>query len=398
MGFDFVEPDTALSALGQVPDNAAELARTYAGTLGSLREVDVLLAELAQGVAVTFRAAARPAPKPPAQAPTLKAPPSATHTQALEARPAAPPAAPSLQESAVGAAKPTASPKSAPQSEEIALSEPISAERPSTGEAPRSGSYALEGFEDEGDADFEAEFAALAAPLARPEKAPASARGAADRADAEPNVGTALDPVSGPLEEALDNAPLALVDLPDPVPLAPLAAAPARQEASSRPSKAAAAQGLRTEPSAARDPDAEFDALFADATSPSSVPLASALESEAQEDSVDDLLRDLGSPRVPQELSSPDAEFAAALGDDLEAESHTLESGAAAEPLTQSDNPFPTEEELASSEFEIVLDDDAPQQATDKPAPKARPPQPPPPAAGDKRPSFLGRLFGPKKD
>jgi len=55
------------------------------------------------------------------------------------------------------------------------------------------------------------------------------------------------------------------------------------------------------------------------------------------------------------------------------------------------DNPFRNEEELGSSEFEIVMD------AESDPS---RPPLPPfsTGAAGDeKRPSFLGRLFG-KKD
>ena len=63
-------------------------------------------------------------------------------------------------------------------------------------------------------------------------------------------------------------------------------------------------------------------------------------------------------------------------------------------------DPFPAEEELGSSEFEIVLDEAGAAKdiiRSDRPAAPKKSPPPPAAAPEDKRPSFLGRLFG-KKD
>jgi hypothetical protein len=111
MGFDFSRLDAELAALGEVPANLAELARSYAGTQGSLADTDALLATL--GAPVDLQAFAAPAlpASPPRRAP------------------AAPP----------------------PKSEEIALPEPVAnGPSPASGElaldgaVPRSGSFALD--------------------------------------------------------------------------------------------------------------------------------------------------------------------------------------------------------------------------------------------------------------
>jgi hypothetical protein len=255
------------------------------------------------------------------------------------------------------------------------------------------GSFALDGFEDEGDADFEAEFAALAAPL-KAAAQPVETKSQPDAARAAPPPPLSLDP-----EPSAADGPLALFDLPGDVAMTapPQASGQPERKPSARPESKRDLGPPSERPAAPRDPDAEFDALFADATSPSGVPATPTVEAGEDEDSVDDLLRDLSSPRLPLDLAA-EAGLADALESDLEGV-EPAQAGAAQK--RDADNPFPTEEELASSEFEIVMDEDEEDDsasATGKPPPagKPRPPQPPP--APEKRPSFLGRLFGPKKD
>jgi hypothetical protein len=120
--------------------------------------------------------------------------------------------------------------------------------------------------------------------------------------------------------------------------------------------------------------------------------------SAEETDNVDALLRDLGSPRVPSRVG-PVAD--GGRGVEIDDPTDVMDFDAVTNPPPgSSDNPFPSEEELPSSDFEIVLDDDDDAAGmTDEPAARAKPPSPPPPPTqGEKRPSFLGRLFGPKKD
>ncbi len=134
-----------------------------------------------------------------------------------------------------------------------------------------------------------------------------------------------------------------------------------------------------------RDPDAEFDALFDEATHPSGIPTRN-LDQDDDAISADDLLSGLSGPGSRRESDALTSELFA----DFEAADATQ--------LTDADavaaylDPFPSEEELGSSEFEIVLD--AAGEAKD-----LVPSHPPAEiGGGDKRPSFLGRLFGRKDD
>ncbi len=136
----------------------------------------------------------------------------------------------------------------------------------------------------------------------------------------------------------------------------------------------------------ARDPDAEFDALFDEATHPSGIPTSNALESDDEASNADDLLSGLSAPAIRES----DA-LTSALFSDIEPGDAT--QLADSNTLAAQFDPFPSEEELGSSEFEIVLDEDG--EAKD-----LVPSHPPDEShqGGDKRPSFLGRLFGRKDE
>jgi hypothetical protein len=450
MGFDFSELDAQLAALGEVRDGALDLARRYAGDAAAptaaqeggaqarLDSVDSTLASLGVAVPVQVSArvpakahpptttpvAAKPAePKPAAQPAKLEAAPQGPAK--LEPAPKAPaklepaPKAPAKLEPAAQAPaaqpEPVAQPVHVgpPRSEEIVLPAPV-AERaqPQSGElsldppAPRSGSFALDlpadgDLDEDTDADFEAEFAALSAPQPGPKSvkpAPAAPL------SAPPSASPPSDPPPAPLAVEVEvdeetDAVLALFDA-------------AESTSSAAPSDAAPPfKGLsdELEPSVlpspgSRDPDAEFDALFEEASKPSSVPQS---VRDPEQDSVDDLLRDLGAPRVPQDLARAVARTPAfSLDDEIGDPTEIIERGALDASPSQrpgAANPFPEQDsDLPSSEFEIVMDDVVEDDA--EPAPKApkpparpRPPEPPPGPGGEKRPSFLGRLFkGPK--
>jgi hypothetical protein len=142
-----------------------------------------------------------------------------------------------------------------------------------------------------------------------------------------------------------------------------------------------------------RDPDAEFEAIFSDATSPSGIPTKGFGMGEDDSPSAEELLTGLETSVSDEEPEPEDRTEVMTLG--------TL---GAAIPIVKDDNPFRDEQEIGSSEFEIVLDEETPSEAKAAPPPASKPPRrsppPPVPPSGstnlDKRPSFLGRLFGRK--
>lgn len=418
MGYDFSELDAELAALGNVPANVAELARSFAGVELSLAAVDRALEALGAQVSV------------PVSVPPVRPAPSAEDSSDALTR---------SGEIALPDPVPT---NEAPDSGELALDAP----------SPRSGSYALSDIDDDSDDDFEAEFAALAAPdalLSPPrtssappasgaEEAPAPAEASPPAALREEEPREAVAREAEPFEpfpheeEAHDEEArevaepassdehgangAALSEDEDPEPLLALfdADLPEDTEVSAAVPLAHLVEPAAPRSTALRDPDAEFDALFEEATSPSAIPPGpEALEDEG--DNVDDLLRDLTSQPAPPPTSEPPkaAQSTAAApasssplqaealfdDEDLDDPTHVVDRaalGSLRQPLEQSDNPFPAEEELPSAEFEILIDEDEDEVA--KTVPPRSPPPPPPPSGADKRPSFLGRLFGPKKD
>jgi len=135
-----------------------------------------------------------------------------------------------------------------------------------------------------------------------------------------------------------------------------------------------------------RDPDAEFDALFDEATHPSGIPTRN-FDADDETLTADDLLSGLTDPNERESEAATNALFA-----ELEAADNT--DIIDAKTLEGHLDPFPSEEELGSSEFEIVLDGDG--EAKD--LVPSRPPEELALGATEKRPSFLGRLFGRKDE
>jgi hypothetical protein len=270
-----------------------------------------------------------------------------------------------------------------PRSGEISLPKPVYRPHlPASGEldldesTPRSGSYPLE---------EEVE-------LPRDDEIPSSA----PPADVLPITGPSAGRIAIPATLALESSPLSLFPEGDDEPqtsqdvldVLPVTRKPSQDVAvpSARPSLGA------------RDPDAEFDSLFEEATSPSGVPTRS-LEDDGL--SVDDLLSGLSShkPAASAEMSESDSALEALFGiDDAESTEIVETRTVFGETDLPNLDPFPAEEELGSSEFEIVLDEAGEAKdivRSDRPGPRKSPL--PPATVEDKRPSFLGRLFG-KKD
>jgi hypothetical protein len=405
MGFDFSALDAQLATLGEARADVSGLARRRAGELVSLAEVDEVLRALEAGLDLTARFEAE-----------ARARPSARRAQR------------------------------APRSEEIALPDPRPYEPPRSGElaldgeAPRSGSFSLasgesgargdayassgteargsareQDLDEDTDADFEAEFAALSNPEGRrlatspraEAREPAGAREQNDD-DGETPLPPARQPdVAAPDEsappaaeaapvalEAFDEETEAVLALFDTVAEGPEPARPQQVEArgSAREQNTAApatpqpplgSLSDELEPSIApppgqRDPDAEFDALFDDASNPSGAPAVS----DPEQDSVDDLLRDLGSPRVPRDLAAPPRAEAPATSADDDDPDFEIE----VDELVEEDDALLTERPSKPAEV----------QGSGRGRGGERPPVPPAPS-GEKRPSLLGRLFrGPK--
>jgi|GEM_PF-3741756 len=434
MGFDLSELDAQLAALGGVRADALQIARILAGDTRSLAAVDQALAELGNAVKLAAPPAVRvgsPASQPKPQGTPPRAPsPAAAVPQAAAKPPASVPAPAPDSEPPAAPVQRGAAP---PQSAEIALPEPVQHEAsPRSGElaldapAPRSGSFALDvpaddtSLDEDTDSDFEAEFAALSgadtqAGKPQPDK-PRSIRPQASSRSPKP-ISIAPKPVSEPppplsvsADDEETDAVLALFD----------AAANAPESPSRAPSAPLSFGGLSAElePSVAppasnspRDPDAEFDALFDEASNPSSMPVGPSADSG--QDSVDDLLRDLGAPRVPKDLAVSAAVRNASrpVDDELGEDPTGIFDSSVFDAITggpEKSRAKPAQAAPADDDFEIDMDmdeltDDEVQAAPKhkpKPAPPKMPPQPPlPPGGVEKRPSFLGRLFGgPGKD
>ncbi len=410
--------DAQLAALGEPHPNAVQLARTYAGISGSLGEVD-------QALEALFVLLAREPARFEARSPGIVQPPKADASLGCRVAPAKPSSRPQEAYTDADEAQ-TALHRGPPESSEIALPAPVaparselsqSGEIPLAPAAPQSGAFTLadpdgaDRLDEDGDADFEAEFAALSnvdhsGTLPRPVPQPAPNAQASDHAASEASqVSRAGDPAS-PAAAALPdnddddetNAVLSLFDAMDgsestpASPIEPTALAPSSP--APRPSvRASSSQGP-----CARDPDAEFDALFDEASSPSGLPPSP----EADADSVDDLLRDLGSPAVPTGLGpKPSAPHQSDADLDDPTEIFDMRSLDSMPPSVEARAAiFPDDDEIPSSEFEIVIDDltDA-DDVTEALADGANKPTSKPPKLPEARQGILGRLFkGGSKD
>jgi hypothetical protein len=388
MGFDFSALDAELAALGTEPADVLQLAAQFAGSLTSLADADQALSELEQGVAV-FRAAPRleltrlPEPEPD-HAPLELAEEELTPDDAREPAPSIPPPnEPRLIE--VSGHR--------PESGEMALPEPVKRppEDPISGELalvdsepPTSGSFALPANDAEEDLSPVFTSDLPSSPLQPRSERPLHQSGAPGPSGSTPmaNVRTYSEGPElhvGELSDEDDDPDTAAV-------FAAFDEAP-----NGAPSGETRLKGLSDLPSApeGRDPDAEFDAIFSDATSPSGLPTRGFGLGDEEAPSAEELLTGLETVMSHGEPEPED-----------QTEVMTLGTIGAAIPIVKDDNPF--DDELGSSEFEIVLDEGTPEEpaeaAPSKP-PKRSPPPPLPPSGStslDKRPSFLGRLFGRK--
>jgi hypothetical protein len=380
MGFDFSALDAELAALGTEPADVLQLAAHFAGSLSSLADADRALSELDQGIAVARPAAPRleltRLPEPETDHVPLELSDEELTTHEVDAPPMPLAGEPRLLELS----------GHRPESGEMALPEPVKRppEDPISGELalvdsepPTSGSFALpanDGRAAEEDLSpvFTSDLPSIPA-QPRSERPPPAASGGVHTYSEGPELH--VGDLSAEDDDPDTQAVFAAFDGPP----------------SPAPSGETRLKGLSDLPAAppGRDPDAEFDAIFSDATSPSGLPTRGYGGGDEEAPSAEELLTGL-------ETSMSDGE--------PEPEDHTevmtLGTLGAAIPIVKDDNPF--DDELGSSEFEIVLDEGAPEEAAPaapgKP-PKRSPPPPLPPSGStslDKRPSFLGRLFGRK--
>lgn len=419
MGLDYSELDAQLTALGAVRSDILQIARRHAGDMGSLSEIDQMLSSLGSGVPLTA-SPGRSAPKK-RPAPQLVSAPAQPAAQTKVTAPS-PDETASPVEPEAAAASPAPERSGPPHSEEIALPDPVqehdrsprSGELSLDGPTPRSGSFALDptpsepSLDEAADADFEAEFAALSGADTTATKSlnPKSLR-PTEPPESEPPEAQAPEPVQLVSDEDEEtDAVLALFDAIESTPEAEaVALEPTPFET---PASLSSLGGLSDElepsiappPTGSRDPDAEFDALFDEASSPSSVPSSPAPDGD--QDSVDDLLRDLGSPRMPQDLAAKATrEDPLSFDDELDDPTEIFDSSAFDAVAGALDKAAPSAPDLEEDlEIEMDIDEvieDEPPPITSKPP--VTPPRPPPrtssaPAGAEKRPSFLGRLFG----
>ncbi|MFM2417946.1 MAG: hypothetical protein RL385_2669 [Pseudomonadota bacterium] len=279
---------------------------------------------------------------------------------------------------------------------------------------------------------------------ARPAAPRASTRGVAPQAPLPPTrrdlppVRIAMAPPAPPPAEPAAEPPRALEEVADAhgaeSPVAPAAAAPssAPTSAPTAPStlpvaNAATGERTATTPSASelapadlsRDPDAEFDALLADASSPSVFPQRSRLEAhddaanyaprDARATDVDVLAALAGDGPATEKPASASAastppypeDPTTEVDDGIEIEVGAPMEGDATDVLEQSplaemaaSNDAPGIEEIDLADLELTVEDDEGPHPPPVPDPKAATPDQ---APSEKRPSFLGRLFGPRK-
>ncbi len=408
MQFDPSAIDAQLTALGAPHPNALQLARSYVGTLPSLGEVDQALDALlsaSPGVVLPQVAPAKPkslapAAVAPAANPESLAPAALDLSSVLE-----PEEEPALELAADAEEPSTGLRPGLPTSEDAELKTTAAAEAAAPRESlpapaesvPSSGSFnlgdAADGLEEDGDADFEAEFAALSnvdhsGALPRPVSEPAPAA-QAEPAQAEPAEAA---PAALAIEEddPEADAVLSLFDAMDDVP-EESSASPIDHDAlfkSAAPVSPSKRPSLRVEE---RDPDAEFDALFDEASQPTNLPPTAATD----EGSMDDLLRDLGAPAMPQGLAPKhDSQFPADGELDDPTEIFDMRSLDSMPPSQEAKPAFPDDHELPSTDFEIVLDDDLSEEDVAGAASESSPPpSPSKPPKLPERPSLLGRLF-----
>jgi hypothetical protein len=369
MGFDFSAIDAELSTLGSEPAELATLARRFAGELGTLADVDRALDAL--GVAAELPAA-------PARAPLRL-----EYVQSAAERDA--PLELSVEgdelDASVDAAltpmlsvdPPANVGGRAPQSGEIPLIEPV---RRASAQDPVSGELALDG-EAPTSGSFEL-----------PEESPPARSGASI-----PAAGSAKHSDYPVLSvDALDDDDPDTDDLFGSFQSAPPATTP---------SGGARLKGLSDLPpggekpetwtGSSRDPDAEFDAIFSDATSPSGLPTRGFAFGDDDSPSAEDLLSGLEAPPAPGAEQPLEAEDRTEI-------MHSSTLGNITANAKSEDNPFRDEEEFGSTDFEIVMDDEG--EAAPKDPKKTPPPPLPKPSSSsdpnEKRPSFLGRIFGRK--
>ncbi len=325
MGRDLSSIDTELAGLGPEPQDLEALCRQHASTLDALEEVDRVLSELAMGLA-------QPLSEPAAE--------------------------PRLRVTA-------GDPASDPASGEITLAEPV---RRRTD--PASAELALLDLDndDPGSGLFELDEEET---HARGADIDLLARGASEPSGAVIPISVNRDESWGAAREV---PPFAL----DPWPSIPHGSSGigAHEE-----------EPDTQDVTVGRDPDAEFDALFDDATRPSGLPGAPRFDTDEGIPSQGDLLRALTGPDQTESDAATNALYA-------ELSSADRTDLVDASTVTGYLDPLPAAQELDSSEFEIVLDEvgDAGNLV------RSQPPDAVEPDNRDKRPSFLGRLFGRKDD
>ncbi len=374
MGFDLSHIDAELTALGEVPADLDASRAALAGLdLSSLSAVDAALTALGEPAdAASFKL-------------ELKALPAFSIDEAHETQETQ--AAQELSETAASVDE------ARPKSGEIALGEPVRRrEPPQSGELsldadpPRSGAFELPS-EIEDDAPHEMEPADDSQPPVLADVTPISFQPPA-------GMGNAPAPTREELDASIDDA-LSLLSDDDfeadfEADLGPaLSAEPITTDQAVPDEPTSLDMAAEVRDALERDPDAEFDALFDDTTHPSGIPT----RPEEDDFNVDALLDGLRGPTDPPRQTEADAATSALLGE-LEGEStEVIDSNS----FQASLDPFPEEEELGSSEFEILLGDDGtasdivPAMGTTKKPASNKPGTP------EKRPSFLGRLFGRKE-
>jgi hypothetical protein len=370
MGFDLSHIDAELTALGEVPADLDASRTALAGLdLSSLSAVDAALTALGEPAdAASFKLA-------------VKALPVFSTDEVEETQ------EPSEAAASVDEAR--------PKSGEIALGEPVRRREPpppQSGELsldadpPRSGAFELPS-EIEDDALHEMAPADDGQPPLLADVTPISFQAPA-------SMGNAPEPTREELDASIDDA-LSLLSDDDfeadfEADLGPaLSGEPITTDDAVPDEPTSLDMAAEVRDALERDPDAEFDALFDDATNPSGIPT----RPEEDDLNVDALLDGLRGPTDPPRQTEADAATRALLGE-LEGESTDIIDSSR---FQASLDPFPEEEELGSSEFEILLGDEGtasdivPAMGTTKKPTSNKPGTP------EKRPSFLGRLFGRKE-
>jgi hypothetical protein len=445
MAFDLSAVDAELEQLGRAPDDPLDLARSFAGAVGSLAQVDHALSALAKvGDAGEPLYVTRPQRTPMRSA--IPAPPPSPLRERMESEPE--PAPPESSEAARSVLPGAILPASIPPSRGWGTLPPESnepAERREDGQPDSAWADSLHPdsvapAELSQDEDFSERQPPRSGTV--PSLSPASERPAEAAALTQSQEIVLPDPIpheelsteSGELSldaRAPGSGSFNLSTSPSTSPQSSSRIYAAAQDFSnlvddevqdaldgSRPLSMGAPASAQPAPvSMDRDPDAEFDALLSEATDPRGIPTGS-LHGEVD---TDDLLRgleidELEEEELPSAQESEadqatheadalarslfeNSEFEDSEGDQTEIldraaalaiEAQAPEGDSGREEILLSD------EELDPDELEIMMDDEPARPPV--PASSKMPPPPPSAAAPEKRPSFLGRLFGGKRE